>query len=99
MLKDILPSYPLRNIEVRTYDPFGDDTLFGYCHWTGTELISGDGDNYYLDEVVLKYEFDEDKKHFTYWFESEWIGGVDSNCYTKTKEYERNDEVYDKKNS
>ena len=48
-LKDILPSYPINNIEVRTNDPFGDDMLFGFCHWTGTELISGDGDNYYLN--------------------------------------------------
>ena len=69
-LKDILPSYPINNIEVRTNDPDGDDMLFGFCHWTGTELISGDGDNYYLNEEISKYEFDGE--HFTYWIISEW---------------------------
>ena len=70
-LKDILPSYAINNIEVRTNDPFCDDMLFGFCHWTGTELISGDGDNYYLDEEISKYEFDG--AHLTYWIISEWM--------------------------
>lgn len=69
-LKDILPSYHINNIEVRTNDPDGDDMLFGFCHWTGTELISGDGDNYYLNEEISKYEFDG--VHLTYWIISEW---------------------------
>ena len=47
--------------------------LFGYCHWTGTELISGDGDNYYLDDEISKYMFDLEKKRLVYWIESEWI--------------------------
>lgn len=72
-LKDILPGYPLRNIEVRTNDPDGEDMLFGYCHWTGTELVSGDGDNYYLNEEISKYEFDEEKRELTYWIVSKWI--------------------------
>lgn len=71
-LKDILPNYPINNIEVRTNDPFGDDMLFGYCHWTGTELISGDGDYYSLDEIITKYEFNEEKHKLTYWILSEW---------------------------
>lgn len=71
-VKDILPNYPLNDIEVRTNDPFGDDMLFGYCHWTGTELISGDGDNYYLDEEISKYELDEENHKLTYWIISEW---------------------------
>lgn len=72
-LRDILPSYPLQNIQVRTNDPFGDDMLFGYCHWTGSELVSGDGDSYYLDEEVVKYEFDEENGRLTYWIHSEWM--------------------------
>ena len=71
-VKDILPSYPLEWIEVRTNDPFGDDMLFGYCHWTGTNLVSADGDNYYLDEEVVKYEFDEENRKLIYWIVSEW---------------------------
>ena len=70
-VKDILPDYPIECI-VRTNDPWGDDMLFGYCHWTGTELISGDGDSYYIDEEIDKYEFDEENGELTYWIVSEW---------------------------
>ena len=72
-LKDILPDYPLKNIQARTNGPFGGDLLFGYCHWTGTELISGDGDSYSVDDEISKYEFDEESRSLTYWFESEWM--------------------------
>lgn len=71
-VKDILPPYPLKYIEVRTNDPFGDDMLFGYCHWTGKTLVSGDGDNYYLNEEISKYEFDEENRKLTYWIISKW---------------------------
>ena len=71
-LRDILPDYPIEDISVRTNDPWGGDMLFGYCHWTGTELISGDGDNYYLDDEISKYMFDLEKKRLVYWIESEW---------------------------
>ena len=69
-LKDILPDHHI-DIQVRTTDPFGKDMLFGFCHWTGTELVSNDGDSYYIDEEISKYKFD--KYGLTYWFESEWI--------------------------
>ena len=75
ILKDILPNHYV-DIMVRTTDPFGDDMLFGYCHWTGTELVSDDGDSYYLDDEVEKYEFDEDGR-LVYWFKGEWIGAED----------------------
>ena len=71
-LKDILPNYPLENIEVRTNNPFGEDMLFGFCSWTGTDLISEDGDSYYLDEEIVKYEFDKKNKELIYWIKSEW---------------------------
>lgn len=71
-LRDILPDYPIEDISVRTNDPWGGDMLFGYCHWTGTELISGDGDNYYLDDEISKYMFDLEKKRLVYWIKSEW---------------------------
>ena len=69
-LKDILPNHYI-NIQSRTYDPDGADMLFGYCHWTGTELVSDDGDSYSVEEEVIKYEFNE--YGLAYWFESEWI--------------------------
>ena len=71
-LRDILPDYPLKNIEVRTNDPWGEDMLFGLCHWTGVTLVSGDGDSYYLDEEITKYEFDEENRQLTYWIYSKW---------------------------
>lgn len=71
-LIDILPNYPLENIVVRTNDPYGGDMLFGFCHWTGTELISGDGDTYSVNEEIIKYEFNEQGTSLTYWFESIW---------------------------
>lgn len=30
------------------------------------------GDNYSVEEEISKYEFDEDGKKLTYWFEAEW---------------------------
>ena len=71
-VRDILPDYPLKNIEVRTNDPFGEDMLFGFCHWTGVTLVSGDWDSYYLYEEITKYEFDEENRQLTYWIYSEW---------------------------
>ena len=73
IVKDILPNYPIQNIEVRTNSPFGGDMLFGYCHWTGEILESGDGDNYYLDDEISKYEFDKENNELTYWIISEWV--------------------------
>ena len=72
-LRDILPEHPLKNIEVRTYGTDGEDMLFGFCHWTGTELVSGDGDSYYIDDPVIKYEFDEQTRSLTYWFKGVWL--------------------------
>lgn len=71
-VKDILPSYPLKYIAVRINDPYGEDMLFGYCHWTGVNLISADGDSYCLDDEIVKYEFDEENRKLTYWIVSEW---------------------------
>ena len=70
-LKDILSNSPIDKIEVRTNDPFGDDMLFGFCRWTGTELVSLDGDNYSIEDEITKYEFEE--YGLTYWIESEWV--------------------------
>ena len=73
-LKDILPDHHI-NIMARTTDPYGDDMLFGYCYWTGTELVSDDGDSYSIEEEIVKYEFND--YGLAYWFESKWIGAND----------------------
>jgi hypothetical protein len=44
--------------------------LFGFCRWIGGELISGDGDNYYLGDVIRHYEWDGDD--LVVWIEVEW---------------------------
>ena len=73
---DILPEHPVKHIMVRTNDPWGGDTLFGYCSWDGCNLVSEDGDSYYLDELVTKHKWD-DEGNLTYWIHSEWIGDAD----------------------
>lgn len=69
-LKDILPNHPIGQIEVRTNDPWGEDMLFGYCAWTGNELISLDGDTYSIEEEITNYMWDA--HDLVYWFRSEW---------------------------
>ena len=71
-LRDVIPDYPL-DCQVRCYGADGEDMLFGYCRWTGEELISVDGDSYYLDDEISKYELDEENKELTYWIIVEWI--------------------------
>ena len=70
-LKDLL-SNNIITIEVRTFDPDGDDMLFGHCRWNGKELVSLDGDTYSVEDEVYKFKFDNPSE-LTYWFESEWI--------------------------
>lgn len=71
-VRDILPETPLELITVRMNGPDGEENeLFGYCAWDGKELISLDGDCYYLDEFISKYEYNE-KGELTYWIICEW---------------------------
>lgn len=83
-LKGLLTDKPIDTIEVRTYDPSGDDMLFGYCRWTGSELISEDGDSYSVDEEVEKWEYNEEKNWLTYWFAAEW--SEDPDYYDETED-------------
>lgn len=70
ILKDLLKPNVPQLIMARTFLHDGEDLLFGYCHWDGNKLISDDGDGYYLDDVVVKYEYWEN--YLIYWFESKW---------------------------
>lgn len=73
-VKDILPLSPLSEIMVRVNSPFPDEEdgmLFGYCAWDGKKLISLDGDNYDLNDIVTRYEHDLDG-NLTYWIHAEW---------------------------
>ena len=73
-LKDILPPTPLKQIMVRTNDPLNknyDGILFGYVSWDGEKLISLDGDNYYLEEEITRWTWENDGS-LTYWIHSDW---------------------------
>ena len=83
-LRDILPDHPVQ-IMVRTNYPerilhnlsremAEQGLLVGYCYWDGEKLISDDGDYYSLDEVISKYEYEEDGS-LTYWGISKWSEG------------------------
>ena len=72
-LRELLPQTPIHNIMVRTNDPYGGDMLFGYCEWDGKNLVSLDGDDYSLDEPVMKHEFHPGEiNEMVYWIHSEW---------------------------
>jgi hypothetical protein len=75
-LRDLLPAGKRVKIEYRCNSPKywqdeEEDMLFGYAIWTGEELVSGDGDNYYLGDVVEKYEWLYED-HLTIWIEVLW---------------------------
>lgn len=75
-LKDLLPKDKKVKVQYRCNAPKIDDDedmLFGYAIWDGKELISGDGDNYYLGDVVEKYEWESDM-NLTIWIEVIWSG-------------------------
>lgn len=74
-LRDLLPAGKKVKVEYRCNAPMDagevDDMLFGFAIWTGEELASGDGDNYYLGDVVEHYEWDHDD-YLTIWIEVMW---------------------------
>lgn len=56
---------------------YEDDTLFGYCTVTkkmsGFAVNSDDGDDYYMSDVIEKYEYKPDYfDGLVVWFRSEW---------------------------
>ena len=81
-VRDVLPNHPVE-IMVRTNYPesllpylsserIEQGLLVGYCSWDGEKLIPADGDYYSVDEVISKYEYEEDGS-LTYWTVSEWM--------------------------
>ena len=75
-LRDLLPKDKKITVEYRCdgpVDEYGDseDMLFGYAIWTGDTLVSGDGDNYYLGDVVDRYEWLDDEV-LTIWIKVKW---------------------------
>lgn len=78
-LRDILPKdRDVKTIEYRCNGPVDydcseedEEMLFGFCQWIGGELISGDGDNYYLGDVISKHIWVNDN-YLVVWIEVEW---------------------------
>jgi len=64
------PSYLKHEIEPNRYN---EGMLYGCCEWYDNKLIPGDGDNYYLDWIVSKYEA-APSGHLTIWIDSDWVG-------------------------
>ena len=88
--RDLLRVYGDCSIMVRTnypknlhYDMSNDeyeqDMLYGYCEWHDGELISDDGDNYYLDWVISKYEVVPLSGDLIIWLDVEWSGDNEVN--------------------
>ena len=78
-LKDLLPAHKTVKVEYRCNAPKDydeEDMLFGYAIWNGEELISGDGDNYYLRDVVEDFEwtYSDEGDYLTIWIEVIWSG-------------------------
>ena len=79
-LRDLLPACKQVSIEYRCNAPKHDDEddmLFGACYWDGKELISEDCDNYYLSDVIEKYEWNDAHWYpydLTVWIEVKWSG-------------------------
>jgi hypothetical protein len=53
--------------------------LYGYCEWDGKELKSTDGDNYYLNDLIEKYEFD-DNYGLIVWISVRWNSDKKDDC-------------------
>lgn len=80
-LKDLLPDYKKVQIQYRCNSPrfhadLEGDMLFGYCEWDGANLISGDGDNYYLNDIIDHHEWN-DESHLTVWILVDWSSDKD----------------------
>lgn len=75
-LRDLLPVGKKVTIEYRCNAPLecsdtNEDMLFGFAIWDGEKLNSGDGDNYYLGDVVMRYEWNYDD-YLIIWIEVTW---------------------------
>lgn len=78
-LRDLLKEKQSTTIEYRINSPVpGEDMLYGYAFWNGRSLESIDGDSYYLNDVIEKYEYKTDE-YLTIWIEVVWSGGERNN--------------------
>lgn len=71
-LIDLLNGGDVPLIMYRTNSPFEDeeDMLYGYCKYENGELISLDGDNYYLNDEIFDWEYNGEI--LTVWIDVVW---------------------------
>ena len=72
-------NYPKNLRHDMSNDEYEQGMLYGYCEWHDGELISDDGDNYYLDWVISKYEVAPLSGDLTIWLDVEWSGDNEIN--------------------
>lgn len=48
------------------------DMLIGYCSWDGKNLISLDGDDYFLNDPIDYWEYDNENRILTCWSQVDW---------------------------
>ena len=61
------------HIEYRATSPEGIDCFTGSADYCGGEMKSLDGDDYELEDEIVKYEISEDRKTLKVWEELEWL--------------------------
>ena len=77
LLKEIIKKEGLTgkdiHIEYRSTSPEGIDCFTGSADYVSGEMKSLDGDDYELEDEIVKYELSEDGKILKVWEELEWL--------------------------
>ena len=77
LLRDIIEKEDLTDqdlyIEYRSISPEGIDCFTGSADYSSGEMKSLDGDDYELEDEIVRYELSEDRKTLKVWEELEWL--------------------------
>lgn len=65
-------NYPKRLLHLLDAHEILDGLYVGYCSWDGKNLVSKDGDEYFLNDVIYKYERNLLTDDLVVWQETEW---------------------------
>ena len=67
-------NYPERLLHDLDTHEILEGLLVGYCSWDGKKLVSKDGDEYSLNDVIYKYERNPLTDDLVVWQKAEWYG-------------------------
>ena len=77
LLRDVIEKEGLSEktlrVEYRSVSPEGLDLFTGEAEYCRGELRSLDGDDYELDDEIVKYELSDDGTELKVWEELEWL--------------------------